>query len=222
MDYKILRAKRKTVGIYIQKDGSVEVRCPKGISAADIEAVVRSKMGWIEEKSAQKRRDLELKNAFELDGETPLLLFGKDYPLVFTRKGSAGFDGERFVVPAEAEDKKAAVVRIYKKIAKRVLGEKVRRFAKLMGCEPSGLKINSAKGRWGSCGAKNTLNFTWRLIMAPESAVDYVVIHELAHTKEHNHGQRFWELVAAYMPDYRREKEHLKRLGERLARENWD
>ena len=65
------------------------------------------------------------------------------------------------------------------------------------------IRINNATTRWGSCGYKDSLNFSWRLIMAPASVVDYVVIHELMHLKQKNHSRKFWAEVAKIMPDYK-------------------
>ena len=90
------------------------------------------------------------------------------------------------------------------------------------GCEVTAVKINSAKGRWGSCSGKNSLNFSWRTVLASDDAIDYVVVHELAHTIEHNHSSRFWNIVEKTLPDYRRRESEFKALSDRLARENWE
>ena len=84
-------------------------------------------------------------------------------------------------------------------------------FAKKMGVEYQKIKVNKAKTRWGSCNSKGNINFTYRLIFAPEDLIDYVVIHELAHLKEMNHSNRFWEVVEEIIPDY---KERRRRLNE--------
>jgi hypothetical protein len=60
------------------------------------------------------------------------------------------------------------------------------------------LKINSATTRWGSCNSKKNINFSFRLILAPKTSIDYVIIHELAHLKELNHSEKFWNLVDFY------------------------
>ncbi len=87
---------------------------------------------------------------------------------------------------------------------------------------PTGLRITSAKTRWGSCSGKNSINFSWRLIMADEKTIDYVIVHELAHIKQHNHSSDFWKIVESTLPNYNQEKEKLKILGEKLSKENWD
>jgi len=71
--------------------------------------------------------------------------------------------------------------------------------------------------RWGSCSAANRLAFSWRLILAPPEAIDYVVVHELAHMKEKSHAPAFWRLVAAASPDYREQRDWLRRNGATLT-----
>ena len=87
---------------------------------------------------------------------------------------------------------------------------------------PAAVKINEAKGRWGSCSSKKSLNFSWRLMMAGESVIDYVVVHELAHLKEMNHSPRFWAEVGRVLPDYPGRRAKLKELQKLLSVEDWE
>ena len=95
------------------------------------------------------------------------------------------------------------------KKAKEIIPNKVSYYSALMDLKPSGVKITGAKTRFGSCSEKNSLCFSWRLMAYPEEAIDYVVVHELAHIKHHNHGKEFYKLIEKYMPDY---KERIKIL----------
>ena len=87
--------------------------------------------------------------------------------------------------------------------AKAVLPGKVFFFSKIMSVEPKGVKITSAEKRLGSCSARDTLCFSYRVMLYDEDIIDYVVIHELAHIKEHNHSKRFYDIVKHYCPDYK-------------------
>jgi predicted metal-dependent hydrolase len=82
-----------------------------------------------------------------------------------------------------------------------------------MGLRPAGVKITSAAKRFGSCSAKNSLCFSWRLMRYPEAAIDYVIVHELAHIRHKNHGRDFYTLIGAVLPDYRERKKLLKYKG---------
>ncbi|MCR5484230.1 MAG: M48 family metallopeptidase [Clostridiales bacterium] len=95
-------------------------------------------------------------------------------------------------------------------LARRVIPEKVKHYSKIMGLTPTGVKITSAHSRFGSCSGKNSLCFSYILMRYPDEAIDYVVVHELAHIKHHNHSRSFYSLVGKYMPDYR-EREKLLR-----------
>lgn len=97
-----------------------------------------------------------------------------------------------------------------KRQAKECLQQKCQYFSQEMGLRHGTVKINSAKTRWGSCNRKGDINFTYRLLFAPEELIDYVVVHELAHIKEMNHSASFWSVVEQTMPDFRARRKKLK------------
>lgn len=94
--------------------------------------------------------------------------------------------------------------------AMKIIPQRVAYFAKRMGVSYGRITIREQKTRWGSCSAKGNLNFNWKLVRMPEEALDYVVVHELAHRKEMNHSDRFWAIVEAELPDYRERRKMLK------------
>lgn len=94
--------------------------------------------------------------------------------------------------------------------ATQVIPQKVEYYGNLMDLKPAGIKITSAKTRFGSCSSKKRLCFSLYLMDKPEAAVDYVVVHELAHLKELNHSKRFYSMIEKYMPDYRERIKLLK------------
>lgn len=94
--------------------------------------------------------------------------------------------------------------------AKQIIPAKVEYYSHLMNLYPTGVKITKAKKRFGSCNGKNSLCFSCFLINYPDEAIDYVVVHELAHIKHHNHSKAFYALIAHYMPDYKQREKLLK------------
>ena len=78
------------------------------------------------------------------------------------------------------------------------------------------ISIREQKTRWGSSSSKGNLNFNWRLILAPEEVLDYVVVHELAHRREMNHSKAFYAVVEAVLPDYRAARRWLREHGDSL------
>lgn len=98
-------------------------------------------------------------------------------------------------------------ISLMRKRANEVLPMKVQYFSNLMGVKPTAVKINSAKKRYGSCSGKNSINFSLYLMDKDERFIDYVVVHELAHIKHHNHSKDFYAFIEKYLPDY---KERIK------------
>lgn len=90
------------------------------------------------------------------------------------------------------------------------LTERTEHFAEIMCLEPTGIKITSAKKRFGSCSGKNSICYSWRLMQYPPEAIDYVVVHELAHIVHKNHGREFYSLIEKYLPDYKSREKLLK------------
>ncbi len=109
--------------------------------------------------------------------------------------------------PEPDEKRQAELIRK----AKEVLPPKIARYSKQMGLYPTGLKITSARSRFGSCSGKDSICFSWRLMEYPDEAIDYVVVHELAHIAHKDHGPGFWALVEKHMPDYKKRSALLKR-----------
>jgi predicted metal-dependent hydrolase len=93
--------------------------------------------------------------------------------------------------------------------AVRLIGEKVKVLSRKMQVSLNRVYIKDQKTIWGSCSARKNLNFNWRLIMVPESVMDYVIIHELCHLQEMSHSKAFWKLVAQYCPDWRTHRQWL-------------
>lgn len=96
------------------------------------------------------------------------------------------------------------------KKAKAVIPSRVEHYSNLMKISPTGIKITKAKKRFGSCNGKNSLCFSCYLMLYPNEAVDYVVVHELAHIKHHNHSKDFYSLISEYLPDYKEREKLLK------------
>jgi len=193
------------------------------MSQSRIDAFVASKEDWIAKKLAESRKALALKEAFALSYGDTVLYRGKHYPIIAKAGRSIGFDGTQFYAPPDLtpEQIQQACVQLYRKMAKQVLAQKVSYYAKQLSVSPKAIRITSARTRWGSCSAKKNLNFSWRLIMAHDEVIDYVVVHELAHLIEMNHSERFWKTVSSIFPEYKEQKAQLKALQKRLNTENW-
>lgn len=105
-----------------------------------------------------------------------------------------------------------------KREARKRIDERVTDYADQLGVHPKRITIRDTTSRWGSCSSARSLSFSWRLILAPPSVLDYVVAHEVAHLRELNHRPRFWRLVESIIPDMQRSQEWLSQNGALLHR----
>ena len=213
---KLVRSERKTLALIVETDGTLTVRAPIRMKEADIRKFIEAKQDWIKRKRA-KAREVASHARQYVDGETFWHL-GKKVPLriVSTGKPALVMDGS-FKLTKSARSKAESVFTTwYREQARTVLTERVEFFARKYGFKIGKIRISSARTRWGSCSSRDTLSFTWRLVMAPPDVIDYVVVHELCHLKEMNHSKAFWARVEAILPDYKAHRKWLKDNGSKL------
>jgi hypothetical protein len=181
-----------------------------------VDSLLKEKRQWIKEKILLHRQALPVSAKQYVSGESfPYL--GRNYRLKVERGNFAPvrlLSGRLLVVLPQGVEQphmvRNALVRWYKRLAAQKLQEKVKRFAPMLGVEPVGVSIKTFKSRWGSCSAKGRIDFNWKIMMAPNRIVDYVVVHELSHLKQYDHSPKFWKEVERVMPDYAECKEWLK------------
>lgn len=161
-DYTLIRAKRRTMSLQLDRDGRAVVRAPYGVKKEFIDRFVAEHEGWLA-RAREKQQNRRLAHPEPTD-----------------------------------EERKALIAR-----AKEYLPMRVDYWSGIMGLTPTGLKITSARTRFGSCSGKNSLCFSWRLMQYPPEAIDYVVVHELAHIRHHDHSPAFYALIAQYLPDWK-------------------
>lgn len=216
---KIIRSKRKTISLEVIKDGNLVVRAPYLVPHSQIESLVRSKEIWIRKKQEMVRvRSQVVSTKKYVNGEMFWYL-GNSYVLELINDQEEPLVlKHRFYLDGEFQNKGRIIFEDwYKNRASEVINNRVRKQARRNGFSFSRVRITSAKTRWGSCGPKGSLNFTWRLVMAPLEVVDFVVVHELVHLKIRNHSKKYWNELSALMPDYEQYRLWLKENGHRLT-----
>ena len=130
------------------------------------------------------------------------------------------FKKDRFLLRADSRSRANTLFTAwYRRQARVLLEKRVPELASHYNLTYSRVRISSARTRWASCSSNGTLSFTWRLVMAPQPVIDYIIIHELAHLLERNHSSRYWATVQAMLPDYRRYVKWLKQNGHLLTLE---
>ena len=213
MDFEVIRSRRKTIAVEIAESGRVLVRAPLRLSLGEVNAFVSQHEAWIARKLDGVRAiHAERTPRCFREGETFLFL-GESYRLRFV--AGADYlrkDNGEFLLGRELSARAAELFRTwYRARAREILEDRVAHFARTMGLICRSVRITDARERWGSCNAKGTLNFAWRLVIAPPSVIDYVIVHELTHLVEMNHSRRFWERLGSILPDYAARRKWLRK-----------
>jgi predicted metal-dependent hydrolase len=217
LDYEVVRANRKTIGITVERDRSVVVRVPFHTSEQVISEAIERKKFWIWQKLRDPHKyPNPLPHKEYVTGETYL---GQHYALTLT-KGEGGevqLVGDQFEM-AEADRRKGDSLfhSWYLAQAKEKLKPRIAAFATEIGVSYSRIWVRDLKYRWGSCTPGGTLSFNWRIIQAPMIVVDYLIVHELVHILEPNHSPEFWNIVAVHVPSWTKARSWLKQHGGRL------
>jgi predicted metal-dependent hydrolase len=215
-------ARRRTIGITVKRDGELVVAAPARTSARRLEQVVRAKLPWVRRKLAEfealgpppEPRQVVAGECFPyLGGEYVLTLADRPRQPVALRDGFLEVDR---ALDGDARD---AVVAWYEARAREYIDAAVARFAPHVGAAPAAVVVRDlGKRRWGVCDHRTlSVSFHWQLITQPAELVDYVVVHELAHLHEPNHGPEFWRRVADVLPDCKERRKRLSRRGDQLA-----
>ena len=210
-NYTIIRSQRRTIAIHITLEGKVEIRAPFQVSERFLEQVVVEKAKWI---TTHLARWQEQRHTLSLEEGSQLPFLGQWLPII-QGEGPPALTSHGFLLAAniEADQRKAEIASLYRQAAYQYIPPLVKDWSLRTNLQYKGIRITSAKTRWGSCSGRNTLSFSWRLMAAPPQAVEYVVLHELAHTHYHDHSRLFWELVAYYCPRWKEQRSQLAKLA---------
>ena len=216
--YTLIRSSRRTVSLSVTSTGLI-VRAPMRTPINFIEKWLSEKEAWIQKTTEKvKNNPLPIKHSFT-QGETFLFL-GEPHQLIFKEnigKKVIFKDTALFVDIKYRTKTRKLLQEWYKDRAIEILSERTSLYAKEARLIYQSIKVTSASKRWGSCSVKGNINFTWRLVMAPLWVIDYVVAHELAHLKHHNHGKAFWAYVLTMHDKPKEARAWLKQNGSRLV-----
>lgn len=218
IDYAIRRSDRsRRVRVTVAPvSGAVEVVLPARARDRDAARAVTELAGWITRRRAEsiRARDTIAARAGRLPflGQTLRVAPDSDRTRAHRR-------GDALLVPGDPEARMAAIERWYRRTARVEIAPRVQAATATLGVQSTGLTIRNQRTRWGSCSAQGALSFNWRLLLAPEEILDYVVWHECCHLVHLDHSPRFWALVAAHVPDHRARAAWLRDHGATLILE---
>lgn len=226
VDYTVRSSRRaKRVLVKFSADTGLEVVYPSRRRQPAPEAVLRENSDWILRAMARLAQESHRRPSRCYQPGEVYFFRGEAYKLELTilpngARSSVQLAGDTLVLAcpqsAQREDRRAAVVAWYRWQAKAYLPQRTRQLAQEHDFSYGQLRIKHQKTRWGSCSAQGNLNLNLRLMMAPDRAIDYVILHELCHLRELNHSAAFWRLVAERCPDYQHWRAWLNENGRML------
>ena len=213
--YNVRRSDRaRRVRVTVDATRGVEVVLPRRAPEREAAAAIRELRPWIERRVAEL---LRAQAAVAARGETvpylgrTLALRGETGRMRVTRKGDV------LLVPAGGEALRPALERWYRRAARSEIEPRLDQACAAAGTSYSRLTIRGQRTRWASCSRTGAMSFNWRLLLAPEPVLDYVVWHEVCHLEVMDHSPRFWRLLAARSPGYREQMRWLRVHGATLV-----
>ena len=215
---KIIRSRRRTIGLEVTPAATLIVRAPLRAPAAYIEEIIRQKRSWILRKfDEMKQRPLS--PCYEYAEGEVFFFLGRAYPLQVVNEGSITIErsDKLNISRTRMPDIRNQIKRWYREEAHKEIHARCMWFSMKTGHVPTTIRITDARQRWGSCTHKGGLNFSWRLVQAPPEIIDYVVVHELVHISQPDHSKKFWAKVREIIPDYEQRRKWL-RENERLLK----
>lgn len=214
----IVSARRRTLALHVNDHSEIIVRAPTNAPHQTIIDFVKAQAAWIQ-KQLNRIAGLPTPRSEQYRDGDELLYLGVLYRLTIVpdQHQTLHFKNGFFLSSVQEYRAKEVLQSWFRHEAERLLGVRVRVFARRQNISVRTIRITNARTRWGSCSHDGRLNFSWRIIMAPLSVIDYVVAHELAHLSVHNHSARFWRRVLELCPQYREAHRWLKEHGTRLT-----
>lgn len=221
ISYEIVRSRRATADIVIERDGRVLVRAPESIADERIEDLVEAKRYWIY-KNLAEWRDLNATRVLrEYRNGEGFLYLGRSFRLLLVadqeeplllKKGRFCLRRDR-VDQGAIEAAKAAFRDYYIALGTPRIRSRVDYYAPKVGVTPRDINVRELGNRWASCSPNGSVAFHWKCMMAPQTIIDYIVVHELCHFHHLDHSDAFWNEVDKVMPAYGERKEWLRVHG---------
>jgi predicted metal-dependent hydrolase len=202
--------------LYLRSDGTARVTIPRRGSEKQAWEFVQRQHRWLER--ALDRLQARVLTPREWGHGTEILFRGETVCLALSSEHDAvAFADEKVYVRRTDTNWRPLVEAHLFQIARRELPAHVQSLAEQQGCSVGHVTVRNQSSRWGSCSARGNISLNWRLIQVPPEVRDYVILHELMHTKEMNHSSRFWNLVAQACPGWELSEKWLKVNGPRLG-----
>ena len=207
IDYRLIRARRRTIGMQIGLDG-LTVRASRWISVREIEAALAERAAWILRTLVAWRNRRREVLPREWKSGAPILYRGSELSLALRPARTRSIAADLFHLtvlhpsPQDEEAIAAFVARWLKDEALRAVAPRVAAYAARISVALPPTHLSNARSEWGSCTHNGEIRLNWRLVLLPPHLADYVIAHEVAHLLELNHSSRFWAVVETIFPGH--------------------
>lgn len=225
--WSLTTAKRRTVQLKITGPTSLKITAPLQYRPEQAEAFIRTKTTWILATVKKLATEALAAARFAVEPGKTIPFMGRQYTLAVAYhpvRPSVRLDGSllRVCLPEKHRGDQKALMQMlnrwYVEQARQHLLQRTQEWAPIIGVKPVSVSIRDPKTRWGSCSSRGRLNYSWRVILAPPSVIDYLVVHELCHLRHPNHSRQYWQLVESVLPAFRESRHWLKTNGGVLMR----
>ncbi|TGK83063.1 M48 family peptidase [Leptospira noumeaensis] len=217
VDFEIERktTKGRNISLVVYQNGKVVLKHPARIPQKQLEEFIAEKKGWVLSKLKSLPKDIPQKLKFQEGEKTHI--FGETKTFLISSNQKFGLEGNTLKIPKTKSEQ--ANVRKGKLILKEILLEKIKPIIEststALNTKVTKLSIKPMRSLWGSCNSKNQISLNLSLVHCPETIIEYIVLHEIAHTIEHNHSNRFWKIVESQNPNYKFAEKWLKEVGKK-------
>ncbi len=208
IDFLLRRSRRRTIGLTVDHRGLV-VGVPQGASLGDIERILVRHREWILRRL--ERRSAALRPIAVFDGMR-LPWLGGELVIRLAVSGRTRWadDSTELTLATSPEKAQAVLEKALRTRIRQYFSERAADLSPRLGVTPREIALSSARQRWGSCSSQGVVRLNWRLGFLAPPLIDYVIVHELAHLREMNHGSSFWSLVERLCPDWREYRRSLR------------
>ncbi len=220
LQYSVIRKpRRRTASITVSRNNQISVVVPAWISSRQIEDLVQKKYSWIQKRIRLNaefearclKRQYHAGESFYFLGRPHILTFASNQDETVSREGDY-----LIVSGGEPAQIKKMLKAWYIRELEIILGQRIPFFEKLLNVQAREVKIKSLESQWGNCRTGEILTFNWKMVMAPQEIIDYIIVHELAHLIHLNHSRNFWQRVQSVYPSYQDARSWLRKNGDLL------
>lgn len=217
--YRVHKTNRKTISLTLERNNEVVIKAPNHATAEKIEDFFVRKQEWLYTKLEEKNTFVDYPNKREIQSGRGFYYMGRMYKLEIVEHVDfkLRFHKNKFELNKEyIENWHDIFIEWYIERFNQKILSRVKSYSKKHNLIPEKISIKDLNNKWGNCSKENKISFHWKIILAPISVIDYVIVHELCHIKYKNHSPAYWTLLSRFMPDYDNHKDWLRRYGVEL------